>query len=349
MNQPQYQTRRPTGQVSWPIIILAGVEGSGKTWAAAEATGAEFIDRAFFLEVGERMADEYGTVPGADYEVIEHDGTWGQILGAARWAAQRSPAPGKANMLIVDSVTEVWTLLSDVAQHMANDRARRKNRGNGGDAQITMDLWNQAKDALADFLGALRSFPGPVILTARLDNVSVVEGGKPTGEHVWKIRAEKNLPYQATVICQARAPRDWMLTKIASTRMQLPPGGELKIGPEFKVTDLLEQMGVTDGSAGASTYVRPSPDGTPHHSQAQRQAARQAAEGFLDRCRDIVDREELLAMQGEAKRLGVYDQWVEIGKELAVNADRAERREESDPETVDAEVVTDDGAGSASA
>lgn len=341
----EYQTRRPTGQASWPIVILAGVEGSGKTWSAVEASGMDLIDRAFFLEVGERMADEYGAVPGADFEIVEHDGTWGNILGAVRWAASQTPADGKAHLLIIDSVTEVWTLLSDIAQHVANTRARNKGRGSGGDAQITMDLWNQAKDALADFLAACRAFPGPVILTARLDNVTVVEGGKPTGEHVWKIRGEKNLPYQATVILQARSPRDWLLTKIASTKMQLPPNGEEKIGPAFTIEGLFERMGVTAGAA-ASTYVRPSPDGTPHMSQAQRQAVKRERDEFLGRCRSIVDKDALLALQDEAVRLGVREQWVEIGQQLAVTAERAERRMAEDGiETVDPEVVDDAAMG----
>ncbi|MCJ7859238.1 AAA family ATPase [Corynebacterium kalidii] len=337
----QLRTRRPTGQVSWPIIILAGVEGGGKTWSAVEATSMDLIDRSFFLEVGERMGDEYAAVPGSDYEIVEHDGTWRQILASVHAAAAVAPAEGKANLMIVDSVTEVWTLLSDMAQHQANMRAQQKGRGGGGDAQITMDLWNAAKDALGDFLGALRSFPGPVILTARLDNVSVVEGGKPTGDTTWKIRAEKNLPYQATVIMQARQPRDWLMTKIASTKLQLPPGGEKKIGPSFTVEALLEQMGVTAATS-ASTYVRPSPDGTPQQSQAAAQARAREAQEFLERCRTLTDRDALLQEQGEARRLGVYDQWVEIGKRLS-SAAQAEPADDG-VETVTPEVVTDGDA-----
>lgn len=335
----EYQTRRPTGQASWPIVILAGVEGSGKTWSAVEASGMDLIDRAFFLEVGERMADEYGAVPGADFEIVEHDGTWGNILGAVRWAASQTPADGKAHLLIVDSVTEVWTLLSDIAQHMANTRSRNKGRGNGGDAQITMDLWNQAKDALADFLAACRAFPGPVILTARLDNVTVVEGGKPTGEHVWKIRGEKNLPYQATVILQARSPRDWLLTKIASTKMQLPPNGEEKIGPGFTIEGLFERMGVTAGAA-ASTYVRPSPDGTPHQSQAQRQARAREAAALREEIAGLDDLEAIEKLAPRAARLGVDEElrarWREVNHALEAAADGIE--------TVDPEVVTDGAA-----
>lgn len=329
----EFRTRRPTGQASWPIVILAGVEGSGKTWSAVEASGMDLVDRAFFIEVGERMADEYGAVPGADFEIVEHDGTWPQILGAVRWAASQTPVDGKANLLIVDSVTEVWTLLSDIAQHMANARARNKGRGGSGDAQITMDLWNQAKDALADFLAACRAFPGPVILTARLDNVTVVEGGKPTGEHVWKIRGEKNLPYQATVILQARSPRDWLLTKIASTKMQLPPNGEEKIGPAFTIKGLFERMGVTAGAA-ASTYVRPSPDGTPHMSQAQRQAQAREAAAMREKIAALQDLDDMPNLAPDADRLG-------LGDELRARWREVKHAQEAGIETVDPEVMND--------
>lgn len=334
----ELRTRRPTGQVSWPIIILAGVEGGGKTWSAVEATSMELIDRAFFLEVGERMGDEYAAVPGSDYEIVEHDGTWRQILASVGAAAAVAPADGKANLLIVDSVTEVWTLLSDMAQHQANVRARQKGRGGGGDAQITMDLWNAAKDALGDFLGALRSFPGPVILTARLDHVSVVEGGKPTGDSTWKIRAEKNLPYQATVIMQARQPRDWLMTKIASTKLQLPPGGEKKIGPSFTVEALLEQMGVTAGTS-ASTYVRPSPDGTPQQSQAAAQEQQKAANELRGKFSELWDLAEIQKLAPEADRLGIGQELRDRWKSVKATAERAERREKDDNiETVTPEV-----------
>ena len=90
----EFRTRPPSCEPSWPMIMLAGVEGSGKTWAAAEATGMPIIGRSFFIEVGESMADEYGAVPGAQFEIIEHDGTFRQILGAAQWAASIKPNEG---------------------------------------------------------------------------------------------------------------------------------------------------------------------------------------------------------------------------------------------------------------
>lgn len=256
----QLRTRQPSGKPGWPIILLAGVEGGGKSWTAAEATGLSLIDRAFYLEIGERMADEYGSVPGARFEIIEHNGTYLDILSAAVLAGREQPASGKANMLIVDSISELWQLLQDEAQLIANKRARgRKNAD--GDHQITMDLWNQAKARYDDVMQALRGFPGPVIITARLDNVMLVDGGKPTGEKIWKPRAEKNTPFYAQVVAQARRPREWIITKVASTRMNIAPGGEMPF-PDFTIGALLEAMGI-DANTQTSEYVKPSASGVP--------------------------------------------------------------------------------------
>lgn len=252
----QFETVVPTGQASWPIILLSGIEGSGKTWAAAEASGLAMFGRTLFLEVGEQMGNEYIGVPGADYEMIVHDGTERQVRQAVEWAAAQPIVDGRPSLLIVDSMTEIWSLLQDEQQRIANERAKRKGKGSNTDATITMDQWNVAKDRMNDILQSIRRFPGPAVLTARLDNVSVVEGGQPTGERVWKIRAEKNLPYQATVVMQAREPRKWTMTKIASSKFQMDPRGFYQ-WPDFTVEELLVRMEVEPGNMIESTFVRP--------------------------------------------------------------------------------------------
>lgn len=254
---PEFTTTRPTGRAAWPLILLAGIEGSGKTWAAATATSLDLFGRSLFLEVGEQMADEYGAIEGASYEIIRHDGTERQIIQAAKWAAEQPQVDGKPSLLIIDSMTEVWQVMQDEQQRIANERAAKKGRRTDSDATITMDQWNVAKDHFNDVVMAARKFPGPVIMTARLDNVSVVEGGQPTGEKIWKVRSEKNLPYAATVIMQAREPLQWMMTKVASRHLRMPPSGSMK-WPDFTIEELLIRLGMDETTDVAeSTYVRP--------------------------------------------------------------------------------------------
>lgn len=243
--------RKPSGKPSWPVVLLAGCEGGGKSWAAAEATGSDRFGKSLWLEIGEQTADEYGAVPGADFDILEHDGSFGEILAQLRAAVTEPLADGKPNLLVVDSMTELWDLLSDEQQTIAN---RRRSKNANGEAQVTMDQWNAAKKRWGYIVSELRRFPGPVVVTARLEQVAVVgSNGQPTGAATWKIRAEKNLPFEVQVVMQAREPRQWLMTKIANTRLQLPDTGFRK-WPKFTVEDLLSKMGLED--AQASTYVK---------------------------------------------------------------------------------------------
>lgn len=243
--------RKPSGKPSWPIVLLAGCEGGGKSWAAAEATGSPRFGTSLWLEIGEQTADEYGAVPGAEFDILEHDGSFGEILAQLRAAVAEPLVEGKPNLLVVDSLTEMWDLLSDEQQTIAN---RKRNGKNGQDATITMDQWNAAKKRWGYVVAELRRFPGPVVVTARLEQVAVVgANGQPTGSSTWKIRAEKNLGFEVQVVMQAREPRQWVMTKIANTRLQLPDDGFLK-WPKFTVEDLLSKMGLED--AQPSTYVK---------------------------------------------------------------------------------------------
>ncbi|MEK8108694.1 hypothetical protein NKG94_34675 [Micromonospora sp. M12] len=76
------RTRQPTGRVPWPLILIEGGEKSGKSWACAQFSTSKRIGQMYWLDLGEGSADEYGAIPGANYLVIEHDGTWAQIQGA---------------------------------------------------------------------------------------------------------------------------------------------------------------------------------------------------------------------------------------------------------------------------
>ena len=76
------QTRKPTGIPSWPIVLLTGVEKSGKTYAAAAASASEMVGRTLWLGIGEDDPDEYGAIPGTRFEIVVHDGTYRSILAA---------------------------------------------------------------------------------------------------------------------------------------------------------------------------------------------------------------------------------------------------------------------------
>lgn len=276
----QFNTRKPSGIQSSPVILLAGVAGAGKTWAAVEATAVPEVDRAFFIEIGEGVADAYGAVPGADFEIIEHDGSIGQIRDAIRWASEQPAEPEKYNMLILDSLTEVWDLLKDNAAAEMMQRVKRKQRRlNGAEPKPDMDLWNKAGEVSDGLMRQLLDFPGPVICTARLDEVTEInDSGRPSGAKDWKIQVNKKVPFRVSAVVQARSPRTWHLEKIVSTNpnLQIQPG-ELKPLPDFTVAKLMEAMQVKPNAPG-STMVKPKVDNSlSEKSQPQQQQTQQQA------------------------------------------------------------------------
>lgn len=278
-----FTTRRPTGRPSWPILLLAGAEKAGKSWACAEASGSDLIGRTLWIGVGEDDPDEYGNVPGARFEIVEHDGTYRQILAAIEWAAAQDPLDGRPNLLVVDSMTRLWDLLSDMAQDQANARARRKQQTPNSrqaaatddvEADIHMDLWNVAKGRWANVIDALRAHQGPALLTARLEEVTVMDRGKPTQERTLKVKAEKSLPYDVAGIVQLPERGKAFLTGVKTTRMHIPERIPL---PGFTVDKLWRSLGLADAETGPRRH-----SGI-HVAHAQEPQARPAQQPSLDR------------------------------------------------------------------
>lgn len=350
-----FKTRKPSCKASFPLVLLAGVEGAGKTWAAVESTAMPTVDRAFFIEVGESQADAYGAVPGADFEIIEHDGTVGQIRGAIEWAADQPADDGKFNLLIIDSLSEVWTLLSDNAQQEANRRAKRRGRNVPEDGvQITMDLWNRIKDTWGGLLYQCRQFPGPVLMTSRLELVTAMDAnGHPTQDKYWKIKAEKNLPFQASVVMQARDPRRWTMTKIATTvpELQLQPGGEMRF-KDFSVEKLLTTMGI-GADAESSTYVQPQADGEFNDEKRAQEEEQQRRDEYVERQLSGLEKAEEAGDVGTLKKALDYygrtsdQQLAGIARGMVARLEKAQAeqaqqavQEELGGEVVEGELVT---------
>jgi hypothetical protein len=264
---PELRTRRPTGKPPWPMIVVAGGEKTGKSWCGAEFSASDLIDRTFWVEIGEGAADQYGALPGARYEIVEHDGTY-QGIGSALWAATKQPrgADGKPHAIVVDGVTALWEMLSDEAQGIANARARRQAERRRqpmpeGDRTIGPDLWNAAKGRWKRIINLLRRYDGPVILLTRLEQVAVMgKDGAPTTDKTWSVKAEKNLPFEADAIVRLTAPRTAELTGVRSIVLQLQPGEAMPL-PGFTIDKLLRDLGLAEPQATLPrAYTAPKPD-----------------------------------------------------------------------------------------
>lgn len=209
------RTRKPTGKASWPIVLLAGQQKCGKSYTASRFSASDLVDRTFYIEVGEGSADQYGAIPGARYEIVEHDGSWADILAAVQWAVAQ-PTNGKPHAVVIDSMTELWGLLADEQESIA--------RGRGKDT-ITMDQWNAAKKRWRKVIDAARVNPGPVIFTARYNEVTVMRNGKPTTDKEWKVDAERNLAYEVDAIITWKQTREPYINGVRTVAFDVPAGG----------------------------------------------------------------------------------------------------------------------------
>ncbi|AGT12365.1 RecA-like DNA recombinase [Mycobacterium phage Geralt] len=200
------KTRPPTGAVPWPLILVEGGEKAGKSWAAAVLSSSDRVGRTLWIDWSEGAADEYGAIPGARYEVIEHDGTWTSIMEqvrAARDEAQRAIDAGeKPVVLVIDSMTAEWDDLKEWVDNKARRREanlKKLERDPEAEIVISTDLWNLATARHKELMRILMRFPGIVVMIARGADQVAMENGKPTSQRTWKVEGQKNLAFDASV------------------------------------------------------------------------------------------------------------------------------------------------------
>ncbi len=233
-------TRKPTGMPPWPIIVLGGREKSGKTWAALQASTSNLVGTTYYIGIGEDDPDEYALIPGARFEIVLHDGSYRGILAAVQSvAAERTEKP---NLLVIDSMTKLWDLIVDNAQRIANSRAKGRKTASG-DYAISPDLWNVAANQWRVLMDAVRAHHGPAILTARLDEVMVMEDGQPTKEKTWKVQAHKSLVFDAGVVVEMHERGHALITGARSVRMAIEKPTEM---PGLTIQELWSHLGITE-------------------------------------------------------------------------------------------------------
>lgn len=281
MSRREYETREPTGKPPWPITLLAGAEKSGKSWAAAEASGSDLIGRTFWISVGEDDPDEYKHVPGARFQIVKHDGTYRDILGATAWAArQPRDESGRPNLIVADSGSRLWAMLGDMGQMEANDRARRKAERQrkpfnpDEEIQIGRDLWNVATSRWQNVLDVLREHDGPSIITARLQEVSGTDQfGQPTKERVLKVAAQKDLTFDVGAVVEIHRRGEVYITGVRSVAYDVPIGDRKPVD-WFTMDALWRKLGLDAPDATAPrqhAYTRP--QGAPTAPETARPAS----------------------------------------------------------------------------
>ncbi|WP_369387265.1 AAA family ATPase [Streptomyces sp. CG1] len=292
MPPPRLRTRKPTGIVPWPKILIEGEEKAGKSWLAAQFTGSKPTGQAYWLELGEDTADEYASVPGANYLLIEHNGTYRDILGqieavhaeAKRAAAAKEPPV----VLVVDSISLLWRMLVN----WTHERARRSPQGQrklrqDPDAEIkpTMNLWNDAYERWANVMYLVRTMPGIVVLLARGKEVAAVDGnGDPIpNTKDWRVEGHKSLAYDATVWVRLRRGQDPQVIGARSLKFEVPRDGKPMALPDFNIEQLVF------GLMGCSVHTQPraTPELTGDLAQRWLPKVQNAAKGGLDELKKL--------------------------------------------------------------
>jgi hypothetical protein len=201
---------RPDGEVSPPFVLIEGPEKSGKTWAVAEATADPRICHTWWIEWGEKpVAKEYGKIPGADYEIVPHDGTIWAVLSLVEQLSVRARemvGPGKAPMIVIDSMAGEWENLKKLAhlRTMETPSVKRKIANDPAAAAeshpIATNTWNDVTDLHYELLRMLQDWPGIAVMISRGKEVTAFdESGKPvTGTKTYKVEGQKNLGYDAS-------------------------------------------------------------------------------------------------------------------------------------------------------
>jgi len=239
------RTRQPSGVANWPMILLEGPDSVGKSYQAAQFTGCPKTGQAYWLDIGEGQADEYINVPGADYLILEHDGSWSDILHQIREATKAEQGSDKPAVLVVDSASNVW----DMLKAWTDTRARKSKNGKrilaaDPDAEVSAspNLWNDANARHHQFVKALQEFPGIVVLTARgKETVAMDKDGRPIpNAKDYSVEVNKYLPYRVSAHVRLSRDNPPVVVSFRSATNGLRPGvDEPKKYPEFTLDHLV--------------------------------------------------------------------------------------------------------------
>ncbi|GGM67592.1 hypothetical protein GCM10012275_42690 [Longimycelium tulufanense] len=234
---PALKTRKPTGRVAPPLILVEGGEKAGKTWLVAEFTASPRISQAYWIEWGEKeCADEYGLIPGADYTLIDHDGSFetvaNQVYAVRAVAQQAAEADQPPMCLVIDTMTWEWEILKDWANKRAlsapSVRARLTKNPDlaAEDIPVPMNIWNEVTERHYKLMRLLQTFPGVVVMTARGKEVTALDdAGRPIpGAKTYKVEGHKNLAYDASVWLRLSREHPPLVVGARSVRAGIRPG-----------------------------------------------------------------------------------------------------------------------------
>lgn len=250
LDRPQLRSHKPSGAVAAPVILLEGEEKAGKTWAAVLLSRDERVGKVYFLDLGEGTAEEYGAIPGAEFEVLEHDGTYASVLEqilAVKAEAKRAHDAGELPVaLLIDSMTDEWDGLREWVNDLARakpDNQRALAQDPAAELKVSRNLWNLCDKRHRRIITSLLTFPGIVVMTARGKEVSATDPstGQPyrDGRKDYRVESQKNLAYDAGVWVRMVRGRLPQIIGCRSVHAGIKPGEDQPREVEGHEEDLL--------------------------------------------------------------------------------------------------------------
>jgi hypothetical protein len=243
------KTRKPTGVVPWPLILLEGPEKTGKSYALAELTKDPRLGNVYWLDMGEGSADEYIAIEGAKYDVVDHDGSYQDIyeqVKAIRHEARRANAAGeKPVVLTIDSMSNLWDMLKDwVTERARVSKAGKKALSFDPNAEVkpANGLWNDANSRHGRIMYMLMTFPGLVVITAKGKEVAVIgpDGNPVPGKKDYRVEAQKNIGFDSSAWVRLSREDAPIVVGCRSVAHGVRPGIDKPLpAPEFSLAWLI--------------------------------------------------------------------------------------------------------------
>ncbi|SNS13970.1 hypothetical protein SAMN06893096_102192 [Geodermatophilus pulveris] len=319
------KTRKPTGRVPWPCILLEGEEKAGKSWALAQFSTSDRIGALYWIDLNEGAGDEYGAIPGATYELVEHDGSYGQVLAAVQAVkaeARRAADAGEPPVVLaIDTGSAIWDGLKDWASARAAQSTRNREllkRDPNAEITISQNLWNDAGTRWRKLQTELLTFPGIVVVTARGKEVTEVDtNGRPIeGQKTWSVQTHREFPYAASLWVRLRRGRRPLIVGARSVHVGIKPNTD----PAQEVTDqradgrllewlVFDALKCDPGTAHVRDLVPFHGGGLLEHEREQEARIRTASEpdaaDLVARIQDAADDDDLREVWGQANRAGL--------------------------------------------
>ncbi|MCX4749249.1 ATP-binding protein [Kitasatospora sp. NBC_01287] len=251
---PKLNSRKPTGIVPWPFILVEGEEGAGKSYQTIAFSASKRIGQMYVMDLSEGSADEYAGIPGADFEVIVHDGSYQSIaeqVEAVWWEARRAATAGEPPVVfVIDSGSALWRMLSNWTYERAkrSDRNRAKLAENpDSNIDVGRHLWNDSIERWYRIVHMLQTLPGIAIMLARGKEISATDGkGQPLVERgravkEWKVATHKDTGFDSTLWVRMRRDKPAELIKARTLRFRVESGNPMPL-PDFSFEKVIFDM-----------------------------------------------------------------------------------------------------------